>query len=91
MVDDDGLPQQLPWEDWRDLDAVAAQSSAWVRATAASGDADYVGKVAWSGELGFGVKPAEQGQSEPEPEPHDDHDDHGDHGDHDDHDHGGHD
>ena len=67
VVDDDGLPQQLPWEDWRDLDAVAAQSSAWVRATAPSGDADYVGKVAWSGELGFGVKPPEQGQSAPSP------------------------
>ena len=24
VVDDDGLPQQLPWEDWRDLDDVAA-------------------------------------------------------------------
>ena len=88
VVDDDGLPQQLPWEDWRDLDAVAAKSSAWVRATAPSGDADYVGKVAWSGELGFGVKPAEQGQSAPDheavPEPDEDH------GEHDDHDHGGH-
>ena len=68
VVDDDGLPQQLPWEDWRDLDAIAAHSSAWVRATAPSGDADYVGKVAWSGELGFGVKPPEQGQTAPEPE-----------------------
>ena len=68
MVDDDGLPQQLPWEDWRDLDAIAEHSSAWVRATAPSGDADYIGKVAWSGELGFGVKPPEQGQAAPEPE-----------------------
>ena len=85
VVDDDGLPQQLPWEDWRDLDAVAAQSSAWVRATAPSGDADYVGKVAWSGELGFGVKPAEQGQHAPEPEPEAEA-----HGADDDHDHGGH-
>ena len=46
---------------------MAASSSAWVRATAASGDADYVGVVAWSGELGFGVKPAELGQDAPEP------------------------
>ena len=86
VVDDDGLPQQLPWEDWRDLDAVAAQSSAWVRATAPSGDADYIGKVAWSGELGFGVKPPEQGQSAPEPaEPDEPSSD-----DHAEHDHGGH-
>ncbi len=62
VVDDDGLPQQLPWEDWTDLATVARQSSAWVRATAPSGDANYLGKVAWSGELGFGVKPPEGGQ-----------------------------
>ena len=24
VVDDEGLPQQLPWEDWRDLDLIAA-------------------------------------------------------------------
>jgi NADH-quinone oxidoreductase subunit I len=81
VVDDDGLPQQMPWEDWSDLDAVAAKSSAWVRATAPSGDADYVGVVAWSGELGFGVKPPEEGQSAPPPEPAEDHGD----GDGDDH------
>ena len=34
-----------------------------------SGDADYDGQVAWSGELGFGVQPAEQGQTPPDPEP----------------------
>jgi NADH-quinone oxidoreductase subunit I len=85
VVDDDGMPQQMPWEDWSDLDAVAAQSSAWVRATAPSGDAAYEGKVAWSGELGFGVKAPEQGQTAPDPEPeatderHDDADDHGGH------------
>jgi NADH-quinone oxidoreductase subunit I len=62
LVGDDGLPQQLPWEDWSDLEKVAEHSSAWVRATAPSGDADYEGVVAWSGELGFGVKPPEQGQ-----------------------------
>ncbi len=49
------------------MEAVAAKSSQWVRATAASGDADYVGVVAWSGELGFGVKPAEHGQDAPPP------------------------
>ncbi|MCU1485391.1 MAG: NADH-quinone oxidoreductase, chain, partial [Actinomycetia bacterium] len=66
LVDDDGLPQQLPWEDWGDLAEVARHSSAWVRATAPGGDADYEGKVGWSGELGFGVKEPEQGQSEPD-------------------------
>ena len=63
VVDDEGLPQQLPWEDWSDLATVAGSSSAWVRATAPSGDATYEGVTAWSGELGFGVKPPEQGQS----------------------------
>lgn len=62
LVADDGLPQQLPWEDWSDLAEVAAKSSAWVRATAPGGSAQYVGKVGWSGELGFGVKPPETGQ-----------------------------
>ena len=68
VVDDDGLPQQLPWEDWSDIDKVAAHSSAWVRATAPSGNASYEGVVAWSGELGFGVKPPELGQTAPDPE-----------------------
>ena len=61
VVGDDGMPQQMPWEDWTDLAQVAHLSSAWVRATAPSGDADYVGEVGWSGELGFGVKPPEYG------------------------------
>ena len=34
LVDDDGLPQKLPWEDWREGDEV--NTSAWVRATAPS-------------------------------------------------------
>ncbi|MGH9135547.1 MAG: NADH-quinone oxidoreductase subunit NuoI [Acidimicrobiales bacterium] len=63
LVDDKGLPQQLPWEDWSDLDEVAEDSSAWVRATSPSGRADYEGVVAWSGELGFGVKDPEEGQT----------------------------
>jgi NADH-quinone oxidoreductase subunit I len=62
VVGDDGLPQRLPWEDWSDLDAVADRTSAWVRATAPSGAAAYEGRVAWSGELGFGVKAPEGGQ-----------------------------
>lgn len=82
VVDDAGLPQRLPWEDWSDMDKVAAHSSAWVRATAPSGSAAYEGVVAWSGELGFGVKEPEAHQGaelaleplpEPLPEPLDDH------------------
>jgi NADH-quinone oxidoreductase subunit I len=63
VVGDDGLPQQLPWEDWTDLATVARNSSAWVRATAPGGAAEYVGTVGWSGELGFGVKEPEAGQT----------------------------
>ncbi len=69
VVGDDGLPQQLPWEDWTDLATVAKNSSAWVRATAPGGSADYVGKVGWSGELGFGVKDPELGQTAPSAAP----------------------
>ncbi|MBK6858205.1 MAG: NADH-quinone oxidoreductase subunit I [Microthrixaceae bacterium] len=87
VVDDQGLPQQLPWEDWSDIDKVAGNSSAWVRATAPGGDRDFVGRVGWSGELGFGVKAPEQGQTAPAPTPargggHDPHDSHGSHGGH---------
>ncbi|MEO6989858.1 MAG: NADH-quinone oxidoreductase subunit NuoI [Aquihabitans sp.] len=63
VVDDEGMPQQLPWEDWTDLVDVARKTSAWVRATAPGGSVDYVGKVGWTGELGFGVKAPEQGQT----------------------------
>ena len=55
------MPQKLPWEDWRDGDEV--NTSAWVRATAPSGSAEFEGKVAWSGELGYGVRPPEEGQA----------------------------
>ncbi len=87
VVDDQGLPQQLPWEDWSDIDKVAGNSSAWVRATAPGGDRDFVGRVGWSGELGFGVKAPEQGQTAPAPTQargggHDPHDSHGSHGGH---------
>jgi NADH-quinone oxidoreductase subunit I len=34
-----------------------------MRATSPSGSAAYEGRVGWSGELGFGVRPPEQGQS----------------------------
>ena len=57
LVDDDGRPRQMPWEDWREGDD--ALTSGWMRATSPSGDQRYVGEVAWSGELGYGVRSAE--------------------------------
>jgi len=61
VVGDDGHPQKLPWEDWRAGDE--ERTSAWVRATAPSGSAAYEGRVGWSGELGFGVRAPEKGQT----------------------------
>jgi NADH-quinone oxidoreductase subunit I len=61
VVDDDGMPKHLPWEDWRDGED--QHSSGWMRATAANGAAQYEGTVQWSGELGYGVRPPEAGQS----------------------------
>ena len=61
LVGDDGKPQQLPWEDWREGEDL--NTSAWMRATSPSGDATYEGKVAWSGELGYGIREPELGQS----------------------------
>ena len=52
-----GQPNHLPWEDWRPGDD--EHTSGWMRATAPSGDATYQGRVAWSGELGYGVRAAE--------------------------------
>jgi NADH-quinone oxidoreductase subunit I len=62
LVGDDGRPQRLPWEDWRPGED--EDTSGWMRATAASGQADQLGKVAWSGELGYGVREAEPEQIE---------------------------
>ena len=56
-----GKPQQLPWEDWREGED--DYTSAWMRATAPSGSAEYEGKVAWGGELGYGVRAPESDQS----------------------------
>ena len=56
-----GRPQRLPWEDWRDGED--EMTSAWMRATSPSGDATYSGRVAWSGELGYGVRAPEVGQA----------------------------
>ncbi len=57
VVGDDGRPKHLPWEDWREGDDV--NTSAWVRATAPSGDADFVGQVGWSSDLGYGTRDPE--------------------------------
>ncbi len=65
LVDDDGMPQHLPWEDWRPGED--EMTSGWMRATASSGNAAYEGKVAWSGELGYGVRAPEIGQSQDAP------------------------
>ena len=62
VVDDNGKPQHLPWEDWRPGED--EHTSAWMRATSPSGAASYQGKVQWAAELGYGTRPPEQGQSE---------------------------
>jgi NADH-quinone oxidoreductase subunit I len=70
LVDDDGRAKRMPWEYWRgDEDD---DTSEWMRATSPSGQAAYEGRVNWSGELGYGVRPAEAGQSADEHTP-DDH------------------
>jgi len=61
VVNDDGTPKKLPWEDWREGDD--KMTSGWMRATAPSGSAEYEGEVQWSGELGYGVRAPEGGQS----------------------------
>jgi NADH-quinone oxidoreductase subunit I len=61
LVDDDGMPQKLPWEDWREGDDL--YTSGWMRATSPSGSAAYEGQVQWSGDLGYGVRSPEGGQS----------------------------
>ncbi len=102
VVDDAGMPKHLPWEDWRPGEDL--NTSAWMRATAPSGAAEFEGIIGWSGELGYGIRAPEAGQELKDAitathghddHGHDDHghDDHGhDHGDHDhdDHGHGGH-
>jgi NADH-quinone oxidoreductase subunit I len=61
LVGDDGKPKRLPWEDWRDGEDL--HTSAWMRATAPAGNAEFEGKVAWAGELGYGVREPERGQT----------------------------
>jgi NADH-quinone oxidoreductase subunit I len=62
LVDTTGQPQHLPWEDWRPGED--QHTSGWMRATAPSGDASFEGVVAWSGELGHGVRAPEPPQSD---------------------------
>jgi NADH-quinone oxidoreductase subunit I len=62
LVGDDGQPQRLPWEDWRPGEDVP--TSAWMRATSPSGSQEFEGRVAWSGELGYGVRSPEPPQRE---------------------------
>ncbi len=57
VVGDDGMPQKLPWEDWREGDDKL--TSGWMRATSPAGSASYEDTVAWSGELGYGVRSPE--------------------------------
>ena len=57
LVDDEGRAQRMPWEHW--VGDEDEQASAWVRATAPSGEDAYGGRVAWSPELGFGLRPPE--------------------------------
>ncbi len=56
-----GMPKKLPWEDWREGDDL--YTSGWMRATSPSGSAAYEGQVQWSGDLGYGVRSPEGGQS----------------------------
>jgi NADH-quinone oxidoreductase subunit I len=61
LVDDEGHAQRMPWELW--LGGEDDDTSAWMRATSSSGSSAYENRVNWSGELGFGVRPPEQGQA----------------------------
>ncbi len=53
----------MPWEDWKEGDD--RNTSAWVRATSPAGAAALEGQPLWSAELGYGVRPAQKGQSDP--------------------------
>ena len=64
LVDDEGRPRELPWEDWKPGDD--RHTSGWVRATSPAGAAAMEGKPLWSAELGYGVRPAQKGQSDPD-------------------------
>ncbi|HZU72112.1 MAG TPA: NADH-quinone oxidoreductase subunit NuoI [Acidimicrobiales bacterium] len=61
LVDDEGHPKALPWEDWRPGDD--RHTSAWMRATSPAGSAAQEGVPHWSPELGYGRRPPEAGQT----------------------------
>jgi NADH-quinone oxidoreductase subunit I len=64
LVDDHGRARRQPWELW--LGGEDDDTSAWMRATSPGGQAAFEGRVAWSGELGFGVRAPEAGQTAPD-------------------------
>ena len=59
VVDSDGRPKVQPWEDARGAESPI---SGWMRATSPGGDASYLGRPLWSGDLGAGTLAAEPGQ-----------------------------
>ena len=65
LVADDGRARRQPWELW--AGGEDDDTSAWMRATSSSGQAAYEGRVNWSGELGFGLRAPEKGQTADEP------------------------
>ena len=79
VVGDDGRPRQTPHELW--MPGEDENTSGWMRATSPQGSAEFIGLVAWAGELGYGVRAPELGQTAPAvaEEPDDGHDDHGGH------------
>ena len=69
LVGDDGRPQHLPWEDWREGDDL--HTSAWMRATSPSGSAAYEGgcsgRASWA--TGCGPPRAARADSATTPPP----------------------
>jgi NADH-quinone oxidoreductase subunit I len=61
LVDERGRARRMPWELW--LGNEDDDTSEWMRATSPSGSAAYEGRVNWSGELGFGVRKPDPGQT----------------------------
>ena len=64
LVDDEGRPQQLPWEDWKRR-ATTATPRRGCGPPRPPGTAACEGQPLWSGELGYGVRPAQKGQTDP--------------------------